>query len=35
MNRLEFNATMKAVRINNSLTTTIGGHGEREEVHYW
>ena len=35
MNRLEFNEVMKAVGINNSLSTTEGRYGTREEVHYW
>ena len=35
MNRLEFNEVMQAVGINNPLSTTIGGSGEIEQVHYW
>ena len=35
MNKLEFNEVMKAVGINNPLSTTEGRYGTREEVHYW
>ena len=35
MNRLEFNEVMKAVGINNPLSTAEGRYGTREEVHYW
>ena len=35
MNRLEFNEVMKAVGINNPLSTAEGSYGTREEVHYW
>ncbi len=35
MNRLEFNEVMKAVDINNPLSTTTGRYGSTEEVHYW
>lgn len=35
MNRLEFNEIMKAVGINNPLSTTTGRYGSNEEVHYW
>lgn len=35
MNRLEFNEVMKAVGVNNPLSTTEGRYGTREEVHYW
>ena len=35
MNRLEFNEIMKAVGINNPLSTTTGRYGSCEDVHYW
>lgn len=35
MNRLEFNEVMKAVGINNPLSTTNGSNGTSEQVHYW
>lgn len=35
MNRLEFNEVMRAVEINNPLSTTIGRYGTIEKVHYW
>ena len=35
MNRLEFDEVMKAVDINNPLSTTEGRYGTREDVHYW
>ena len=35
MNRLEFNEVMKAVGINNPLSTTEGRYNTRLEVHYW
>lgn len=34
MNRLEFNEVMKAVGINNPLSTTNGRYGTSEQVHY-
>lgn len=35
MNRLEFSEVMKAVGINNPLSTTNGSNGTSEQVHYW
>lgn len=35
MNRIEFNEVMKAVGINNPLSTTNGRYGTSEQVHYW
>ena len=35
MNRLEFNEIIKAVNIDNALSTTTGIYGTTEDVHYW
>lgn len=35
MNRLEFNEVMKAVEIDNPLSTTTGRYGSSEQVHFW